>query len=422
MKLQQNGDKENENSSFHSSSASALSTEPIPKLRSETVSPIWTKSNELWINMIYKTNNEVYKCRPLFLDQHPALQTKMRSVLCDWVMEVSDVFHLHRETYHIAIDYIDQYLSKVKNVPKHKLQLLGTTSLFAAAKIEEIYPQRIGEFAYVTDKACSEDDILDLEIDLLKTLNWFISPMTAISWLSTYLQLEYELCVNQDKCHRFNGEQYNKKRRVSTSSFSRNLLSQPWLTPLSLAITSLDDETDVLKTHTVSDITQSVYYQSTFIQVARLIDLCTLDVEYSQFPKNIIACSALLTYKYDWPYEKITSLTEAKLACCMEWMKPFYKVLSDEPLLIPPRPNGVPTEEEYTIQIHNVSVKLLENVHAIRQTMPAITVACSSRSSAPFQNIENLFPTPPQSSEKQQSLDPTQQQIQIAVDGDDDNV
>jgi hypothetical protein len=51
-------------------------------------------------------------------------------------VKVSEVYHLHRETYHLAIAYVDQYLSNTNHLPKMKLQLLGITSLFIAAKIE----------------------------------------------------------------------------------------------------------------------------------------------------------------------------------------------------------------------------------------------------------------------------------------------
>ncbi len=47
-----------------------------------------------------------------------------------------EVYHLHRETYHLAIAYVDQYLCNTTNLPKAKLQLLGITSLFIASKIE----------------------------------------------------------------------------------------------------------------------------------------------------------------------------------------------------------------------------------------------------------------------------------------------
>jgi len=152
----------------------------------------WHHSHALWLNMMARTFDETYQCHSNFLDEHPAITAKMRSVLCDWLIEVCEVYHLHRETYHLAIAYVDQYLCNTNNLPKAKLQLLGITSLFIAAKIEEIYPPRISEFAYVTDKAYYEGDILDMELDIMNALNWYINPITSISWLLTFLQLESE--------------------------------------------------------------------------------------------------------------------------------------------------------------------------------------------------------------------------------------
>lgn len=77
------------------------------------------------------------------------------------------MYHLHRETYHLSIAYIDQYLSKTTNLAKNKFQLLGITALFVAAKIEEIYPPHLADFAYVTDETCLEENILQMEIELM---------------------------------------------------------------------------------------------------------------------------------------------------------------------------------------------------------------------------------------------------------------
>jgi len=65
---------------------------------------------------------------------------------------------------------------------------IGVTCLFIAAKIEEIYPPRLCEFAYVTDGACSEEEIVEMELVVLKGLNWGLSPMTPNSWVKLYLQ------------------------------------------------------------------------------------------------------------------------------------------------------------------------------------------------------------------------------------------
>ena len=61
-----------------------------------------------------------------------------------------EVYRLHRETFYLAVDFLDRYLGSTENVPKNRLQLIGVTCLFIGAKLEEIYPPKLQEFAYVT--------------------------------------------------------------------------------------------------------------------------------------------------------------------------------------------------------------------------------------------------------------------------------
>lgn len=60
----------------------------------------------------------------------------MRAILIDWMMDVSCEFHLKRETFHLAVAYLDSFLSKSETIPKSKLQLVGLTTMFLAAKVE----------------------------------------------------------------------------------------------------------------------------------------------------------------------------------------------------------------------------------------------------------------------------------------------
>ena len=46
------------------------------------------------------------------------------------------MYKLHRETYYLALDFVDRYLSIRHDVAKQRLQLVGTTALFIAAKTE----------------------------------------------------------------------------------------------------------------------------------------------------------------------------------------------------------------------------------------------------------------------------------------------
>ena len=58
-------------------------------------------------------------------DRHPALQPRMRAILLDWIIEVCEVYRLHRETFFLAVDFIDRYLTITRDVPKNRLQLIG---------------------------------------------------------------------------------------------------------------------------------------------------------------------------------------------------------------------------------------------------------------------------------------------------------
>jgi len=67
---------------------------------------------------------------------NPDLQPLMRCKLIGWLVEVAIHFHLHRETLFLAVHYMDRFLSLVEGVQRDKLQLIGITSLFIAAKLE----------------------------------------------------------------------------------------------------------------------------------------------------------------------------------------------------------------------------------------------------------------------------------------------
>ncbi|MGH0134872.1 UNVERIFIED_CONTAM: hypothetical protein FKN15_067570 [Acipenser sinensis] len=147
----------------------------------------WGNSDDVWIKMLNKELKYVHDKN--FLCQHSKLQPKMRAILLDWLLEVCEVYTLHRETFYLAQDFFDRFMLTQENINKNRLQLIGITSLFIACKIEEIYPPKLHELAYITDGACAEEEILDMELIVLKALNWDLCPETVISWLKLYIQM-----------------------------------------------------------------------------------------------------------------------------------------------------------------------------------------------------------------------------------------
>lgn len=82
----------------------------------------------------------------------------MRSILVDWLVEVSDEFNLNPQTLYQAVSITDRFLSTT-SVLRAKLQLVGSTSVYIASKLEEIYPPEIGEFAYITDDTYTKREV-----------------------------------------------------------------------------------------------------------------------------------------------------------------------------------------------------------------------------------------------------------------------
>ena len=51
-------------------------------------------------------------------------------------LQVCEEFKYKRTTFYLACEYFDRFMSKSSDIPKTRLQVIGITSLFVAAKIE----------------------------------------------------------------------------------------------------------------------------------------------------------------------------------------------------------------------------------------------------------------------------------------------
>jgi len=90
------------------------------------------------------------------------------------------------ETLFLAVNIVDRYLSKTQCVIRAKLQLVGVTAMLIAAKYEEMYPPQVRDFVYVTDRAYTPDEVLQMEIRMLAVLDFQITVPTAVHFLERY--------------------------------------------------------------------------------------------------------------------------------------------------------------------------------------------------------------------------------------------
>lgn len=109
---------------------------------------------------------------------------KMRAVLVDWLVEVHQQFSLLQETLFLAVAIMDRYMQvRADKIPRKKLQLVGVTAMFIAAKYEEMYAPEIGDFVYITDNAYSQSQIREMEMDVLQVLRFDLGRPLPLHFL-----------------------------------------------------------------------------------------------------------------------------------------------------------------------------------------------------------------------------------------------
>ena len=193
--------------------------------------------------------------------------------------------------------------------------------MFVAAKIEEIYPPKLSEFAYVTDGACTEAEIQTKELIIMKSLNWELSPATANCWLGIYMQLANAL---EDK-------EGVESKENSSGSLSR--------------------------ARAVLDVKQ--FSSHTFVQAARLLDLATMDLLSLRYPYSAIAAAAVYHTVGERTALTCSGYTREDISSCIYWMAPFALTLREAgPVEVKTFPQ-IPLEDTHTIQTHNVDLSIL---------------------------------------------------------------
>ncbi|ELU39381.1 g2/mitotic-specific cyclin cdc13 [Rhizoctonia solani AG-1 IA] len=144
-----------------------------PAMVSEYVNEIFGYMRELEVQTMPSS---------IYMNSQPELEWHLRGILMDWLIQVHERFRLLPETLFIAANLIDRFLS-MRVVSLVKLQLVGITGLFVAAKYEEIMVPTLQDLLKVADSDYTVEDILAAEKYLLRTLGWDISYPNPMSFL-----------------------------------------------------------------------------------------------------------------------------------------------------------------------------------------------------------------------------------------------
>jgi len=135
----------------------------------------------------FRQREEVTSVKPNYMENQTKINARMRSILVDWLVDVHLKFHLIPETLYLTVNLADRFLQKV-DIPRNELQLVGVTALFLASKYEEIYPPQVADIVSICDNAFSDEEIIQMEVKMLRALKYKITIPSAHCFLVRYLK------------------------------------------------------------------------------------------------------------------------------------------------------------------------------------------------------------------------------------------
>jgi len=140
--------------------------------------------------------------RPNFDVVNDQVFSKCRSIVVEWMAQVGDACHISNLTTHIAVHIYDYFTAVIK-VPRSTLQLVASSSILIACKLEETFERvpRVVELNCLTDNTYKAEHIIQMETVILNNLNWDVCFVTSLHFLGIYLKvsldIEFDLLDNR---------------------------------------------------------------------------------------------------------------------------------------------------------------------------------------------------------------------------------
>lgn len=124
----------------------------------------------------------IFKVDADYMKKKTDITERMRGILVDWLVQVHLKFKLLQETLYLTVAILDRFLA-TSDIKRSNLQLVGVTSMLIASKFEEIYAPEVNDFVYITDNAYTYEQILEMEIKILNTLEFNLNHPLPLHFL-----------------------------------------------------------------------------------------------------------------------------------------------------------------------------------------------------------------------------------------------
>jgi len=202
MHQQKNGDYD-ESDSKDSDSMSSMKAEQCARIVSDLAfsSPCADDTmNPAYPSSVCVRDLADSQARAAFVaDERSAATPKLvgfwRQQMLEWSNLVIDSFGIDREVVAVSFNVLDRYVAQeIKSsipITREDFQLFSMTALFIAVKLLESYPRKLTADALVDMSRgfYASEDILHTEREILKSLQFYLNPTTAIGFCRVYWEM-----------------------------------------------------------------------------------------------------------------------------------------------------------------------------------------------------------------------------------------
>lgn len=114
-----------------------------------------------------------------------------RTKMAEWCFQIVDFCKFQRESVEIAMNLLDRYLLVDTSALSQRVtfQLASMTSLYMAVKIHEPEAMDPDTVSTLSRGTYSAHDIENMELQILKALEWRVNPPTSVSFARQLLAL-----------------------------------------------------------------------------------------------------------------------------------------------------------------------------------------------------------------------------------------
>lgn len=123
-----------------------------------------------------------------FLKKHN-INSSSRTKMVSWMMEIFASYASEPLSFFLAVEIMDNYLQKAqKKFNENDIHLIGMVSMYMASKMEDIIPLHMVHIkTKIGHDKFTQNEIIMMERDILKVLNWDIILITIYDVVKTFL-------------------------------------------------------------------------------------------------------------------------------------------------------------------------------------------------------------------------------------------